>query len=82
MKTVINQTRFYLVYIFICIRWENNKRKIEIENVTRQTELTLEYMRLKGRLIAMLRIHTKLIFRVTRFLVLLRPNFIGYRRLR
>lgn len=44
--------------------------------------LTFEYMRLRGRLMAMLSTQTKLIFSMTRRLVLFRPNFIGYRRLR
>jgi hypothetical protein len=39
-------------------------------------------MRQSGRLMAMERSHTKTILRVTLFLVLFRPNFIGYRRLR
>lgn len=44
--------------------------------------LTFEYIRLSGKLIAMLRTQTKLIFNMTRRLVLFRPNFMGYRRLR
>lgn len=40
--------------------------------------VTFEYIRLSGRLIAIDRSHTKIIFTVTRFLVLLRPNRIGY----
>lgn len=40
-------------------------------------EVTCEYMRHSGRLMAMERNHTKTILRVTLFLVLLRPNFIG-----
>jgi hypothetical protein len=39
-------------------------------------------MRQSGRLMAMERSHTKTILRVTLFLVLLRPNFMGYRKLR
>jgi hypothetical protein len=42
----------------------------------------LEYIKLSGRLMVMLKNHTRLIFSVTLFLVLLRPNFMGYRRLR
>lgn len=43
-------------------------------------ELTFEYIKLKGKLIATDRSHTKTIFKVTRLRVLLRPKRIGYRR--
>jgi hypothetical protein len=43
-----------------------------------ETELTFEYIKLNGRLIAIDNNHTKKIFNTTRFLVLFRPNLIGY----
>lgn len=39
---------------------------------------TLEYIKLKGKLIAIDSSHTKIILRTTRLRVLLRPNLIGY----
>lgn len=42
-------------------------------------ELTFEYIKLSGRLIAIDRSHTKKIFSTTRLRVLLRPKRIGYR---
>lgn len=39
---------------------------------------TLEYIKLKGKLIAIDSSHTKIILRTTRLRVLLRPNRIGY----
>lgn len=42
--------------------------------------ITLEYMRLSGKLMAMERSQTMTILRVTLLLVLFRPNFIGYLR--
>lgn len=40
--------------------------------------ITFEYIKLKGKLIAIDSSHTKIIFKTTRFLVLLRPKRIGY----
>lgn len=45
-----------------------------------QNILTAEYIKLNGKPIAMESSQTKAIFSTTRFLVLLRPNFIGYLR--
>lgn len=42
--------------------------------------LTLEYIRLSGKLMAIDNSHTKMIFSVTLLLDLFLPNFIGYRR--
>lgn len=41
--------------------------------------LTFEYIKLSGKLIAIDNIQTNMIFTVTRFRVLFRPNRIGYR---
>lgn len=83
-EPMINWNSYFHRIIWVYVYWYtyfHNDNLFEwnsIELIRGNRELTFEYIKLNGKLIAIDNSHTKKIFNTTRFLVLFRPNLIGY----